>query len=126
MTIRTSKRTVTFRRPFYLAGFDKELPAGRYNVETDEELLEGISFPVYRRMTTLIHLHAHAGLTQTLTVDPNDLDTALAHDEANSERKENRMTEQTTGNVTSGSKADEYDTQAALRAEDEGMLIHPR
>jgi hypothetical protein len=82
MTTRTSTKTVTFRRPFNLAGFGEELPAGTYNVETDEELLEGISFPVYRRIATLIHLHAHAGLTQTLTVDPQALDTALVRDQA--------------------------------------------
>jgi hypothetical protein len=82
MTTRTSKKTVTFRRPFNLASYGEELPAGAYNVETDEELLEGISFPVYRRIATLIHLHAHAGLTQTLTVDPKELDAALARDEA--------------------------------------------
>ncbi len=58
MTIRTSKKTVTFRRPFVLGGFDEVLPAGAYSVETDEELLEGISFPAYRRILTLIQLHA--------------------------------------------------------------------
>lgn len=83
MTIRTNKKTVTFKRPFSLSSFDRELPAGAYNVETDEELLEGISFPVYRRIATLIHLHAHAGisgLTQILTIDPKELDAALARD----------------------------------------------
>jgi hypothetical protein len=85
MTIRTSQRTVTFERPFTLASFDKELPAGSYDVETDEELLEGISFPVYRRIVALIHLHAHAGSpgqTQKLPIDPNELDAALARDRA--------------------------------------------
>ncbi len=80
MTTRTSKKSVTFRRPFNLSGFGEELPAGSYNIKLDEELLEGISYPVYRRIATLIHLHAHAGLTQTLTVDPKELDTALARD----------------------------------------------
>ena len=32
MTIRASKKTVTFRRPFVLGGFDKVLPAGAYGV----------------------------------------------------------------------------------------------
>ena len=45
MTIRTSEKTVTFRNPFVIGGFDEVLPAGVYSVETDEELLEGISFP---------------------------------------------------------------------------------
>ena len=47
MTIRTSKKTETFKRPFVLGGFDEVLPAGTYSVETDEMLLEGISFPAY-------------------------------------------------------------------------------
>ena len=88
MTIRTSKKTVTFRRPFVLGGFDEVLPAGAYSVETDEELLEGISFPAYRRILTLIHLHAkpgHPGRTQKLTIDPNELDAALKRDQAPAE-----------------------------------------
>jgi hypothetical protein len=89
MTTRTRKKTVTFRRPFVLGGFDEQLPAGAYRVETDEELLEGISFAAYRRVLTLIHLHAkpgQQGLTQTLTIDPNELDAALERDQATSER----------------------------------------
>jgi len=88
MTIRTSKKTVTFRRPFVLGGFDEVLPAGAYNVETDEALLEGVSFPAYRRISTLIDLHAkpdHPGLTRTLKIDPNELDAALMRDQAPTE-----------------------------------------
>ena len=89
MTICTSQMTVTFRRPFVLSGFDEALPAGTYSVETDEELLEGISFPAYRRVRTLIRLHpraGHPGLTQTLTIDPNELDAALKRDQAPTEK----------------------------------------
>ena len=85
MTIRTSKKTVTFRRPFVLGGLDEVLPAGAYCVETDEELLEGISFPAYRRILTLLHLHTKPGhpvVTQTATIDPNELETALKRDQA--------------------------------------------
>ncbi|MBC8337274.1 MAG: hypothetical protein H8E39_01150 [Alphaproteobacteria bacterium] len=83
MTIRTSKKTVTFRRPFILAELDGVQPAGVYAVETDEELLEGISFPAYRRISTLIRLHAkpdRPGIVQTLYIDPKDLDAALMRD----------------------------------------------
>jgi hypothetical protein len=83
MTIRTNKKTVTFRRPFILGGFDEVLPAGAYSVETDEELLDGLSFPAYRRILTLIRLHARPGrpgLAQVLTVDPHELDAALERD----------------------------------------------
>lgn len=84
MTIRTSKKTITFERPFVLNGFDEALPSGAYCIETDEELLEGISVPAYRRISTLIHLHAqpgHPGLMRTLTIDPNELDAALERDQ---------------------------------------------
>jgi hypothetical protein len=83
MTTRTSKRTVTFRRPFILGELDEKQPAGAYIVETDEELLEGISFPAYRRIATLIRLHAkpgRPGITQTLYIDPKELEAALLRD----------------------------------------------
>ena len=83
MTIRTSEKTVTFTRPFALAGFDEVLPAGTYTVETDEELLEGLSFSAYRRSSTLLHLPSgsgRAGVVRTLTIDPDDLDAAVKRD----------------------------------------------
>jgi hypothetical protein len=42
MTIRTIRKTITFRKPFYLKGADRLLP--RASVVTDEELIEGLSF----------------------------------------------------------------------------------
>ncbi|MDH3969216.1 MAG: hypothetical protein OEU56_19540 [Rhodospirillales bacterium] len=88
MTIRTSNKTVTFGRPFVLGGLDEVLPAGAYIVETDEALLEGISFPAYRRTSTLIRLHAKSGnpgLTRAMTIDPSELDAALKRDQAPAE-----------------------------------------
>jgi hypothetical protein len=52
MTLRTSSKTVTFRQPFLLKGVDRLLPAADYRVVTDEELIEGLSFPAYRRIST--------------------------------------------------------------------------
>lgn len=129
MTTRTSKKTVTFRRPFVLGGFDEVLPAGAYSVETDEELLGGISFPVYRRLLTLIHLHAkpgHPGLTQTLTIDPNELDAALKRDQAPAEIPVGRDASQKTLKGTRESRREKSDRQAKERGEDEGMTVHPR
>lgn len=83
MTIRTSTKTVVFVKPFHLAGVDGALPEGRYEVDTDEEFLEGISFPVYRRIRTLIHLPVGSGapgVRQTLAIDPDNLDMALERD----------------------------------------------
>ena len=57
LTMRTTTRTVIFKRPFMLRGFDRVQPAGTYTVETDEELLDTISVTAYRRIATLIRLH---------------------------------------------------------------------
>ena len=87
MTIRTTRTTVTFRRAFVLAGLDEEQPAGVYDVETDEERMEGLSFSAYRRVQTLIHLHPKTGnptLIQTMKIDPDELDAALQRDQARS------------------------------------------
>ena len=79
MTMRTSRRTVTFTRPFSLRGNATEQPAGTYAVETDEQLLEGLSFPAYRRVATTIFLPSRPGglvSGQLLTLDPLELNAA--------------------------------------------------
>jgi len=128
MAIRTSKKTVTFTKPFVLGGFDEVLPAGAYSVETDEELLEGVSFPAYRRILTLIHLHprpSHPGLTRTLTIDPNELDAALQRDQAPAEVPVARDSGQEALKETPDSRREAADRQAMDRAEDDGMAVHP-
>lgn len=85
MTIRTTTKTVTFTRPFTLKGFDEELPASVYTVQTDEEPLESISFLAYRRISTLLYVPGKPGdrvVTRMLTIDPDELDAALEHDRA--------------------------------------------
>lgn len=88
MAARTIKRTVTFRKPFVLGTFEEVLPAGDYVMETDETLIDGISFPVYRRVATRLCLPAKSGrihLERTLSVDPAELESALARDRAAAE-----------------------------------------
>ncbi|MDA0229380.1 MAG: hypothetical protein O3B21_04265 [Proteobacteria bacterium] len=85
MTTRTSTKTVTFQRAFALSGFDELLPAGTYRVETEEELLDSISFAAYHRISTQIHLRLKPGHTQILNIDPNELDAALLRDQAPAE-----------------------------------------
>jgi hypothetical protein len=83
--MRTTKSTVTFVRPFRLGPFGEQLPAGRYPIETDEELLEGISFPAYHRTATTMQLIAdplHPGATEFAMIDPAQLVEALAADAA--------------------------------------------
>ena len=44
MTIRTSSKTVTFCRSFRIDGVDRLLPPADYQVVTEEELIESLSF----------------------------------------------------------------------------------
>ena len=128
MTTRTSKKTVTFRRPFVLGGFDEVLPAGAYSVETDEELLEGISFPAYRRVLTVIHLQSKSGrpgLTRALTIDPNELDAALERDQAPGEIPADTDASEMTLKRKRESHREEADRQAIERGEDKGITVHP-
>jgi hypothetical protein len=39
-------------QPFVLKGCRPDLPAIEYQVVTDEELIQGLSFPVFRRVST--------------------------------------------------------------------------
>jgi hypothetical protein len=44
MTTRSRRETITFQHPFRIKGIDRSLPAGDYEVITDEEMIEGLSF----------------------------------------------------------------------------------
>jgi hypothetical protein len=77
----TRNETVSFSKPFLLKGVDRILPAGNYRVVTDEELIEGISFPAYRRISTLIFVPGvSGGSIEMITIDPLDLRMALDRD----------------------------------------------
>jgi hypothetical protein len=82
MTTRTTRKIVTFRRPFLLEGVDRTLPAGEYEVVTDEELIEGLSFPVYRRLATMMYVPAqsHLGSIEMVTIEPDALRAAQDRD----------------------------------------------
>lgn len=84
MATRTSSRTVIFLQPFRLAAMDAPEPAGSYTVETDEERLEAVSFPAYRRTATRIRIPLRTGAagSQTIVIDPTELEAALARDAA--------------------------------------------
>ena len=79
MTNRTRDKTWTFRKSFSLKGVDRPLPAGDYRVSTDEELIESLSFPVYRRIATMIFVPGEghrASSIEMFTIDPADLQAA--------------------------------------------------
>ena len=84
MIARTLSKTVVFSKPFLLNGVDRVLPAGDYRVVTDEELIEQLSFPVYRRVSTMIFVPAqsHYGSVEMVAIDPIDLQAAQGRDRA--------------------------------------------
>ncbi|HEY0837191.1 MAG TPA: hypothetical protein VGE72_24985 [Azospirillum sp.] len=78
-TNRTTTKTVTFTRPFRLRALDEERPAGTYTVEIEEELIEHLSFPVYRRTGSWIRLTSPPGgdgSVQVVPIDPEELEAA--------------------------------------------------
>jgi hypothetical protein len=80
---RTSDRTVTFTGPFTIDGFEQELPAGDYVIETEEELIQGPSFPVYRRVSTTLRVDripGRPGQKENWQIVPEALDAALIRD----------------------------------------------
>ncbi len=54
MTLRSRREPVTFKHPFRIRGVDRQLPAGTYEVITDEETIDGLSFAAFRRIATMI------------------------------------------------------------------------
>ena len=79
MTTRTTTRKIHFSRPFELEGIDGPCPAGIYDVVTDEETIEDLTFLAWRRMATVMEIR-RGGSVQAVLVDPTELDRALARD----------------------------------------------
>ena len=83
MTMRTTDKIVTFHRPFCLNGVDRVLPPADYRVVTDEELIEGLSFAAYHRVSTVIFVPTPSGAgVEMVTIDPSDLEAAQDQDAA--------------------------------------------
>jgi hypothetical protein len=83
MTMRTTDKTITFHRPFRLKGVDRLLPPADYRVMTDEELIEGLSFVAYHRVSTVILVPGPSGSgIEMVTIDPLDLEFAQQQDAA--------------------------------------------
>jgi hypothetical protein len=93
MIVRTSHKTVTFTQPFALSGIDEVQAAGTYTVETNEEPLQGVSFPAYRRMETLIFLPARRGgpfVERVVNIDPSELEAAQKREASVAELEHSR------------------------------------
>ncbi len=123
---RTTDTRVTFFRPFKLAGMDRAHPAGSYVIETDEEQLEGVSFPAYRRTETYIVLPGLAGgaiRSETVKISAEELKAALG-----AKLETASIAETSTGGpeLTVQKLLDTATVQTALSSASEDSLRHLR
>jgi hypothetical protein len=89
MTIRSRREVITFKHVFQIRGIDRPLPAGDYEVITDEEMIEGLSFAAFRRVATMIVVPAATSpgsTTEMISIGSVDLadaqrvDASVAND----------------------------------------------
>ncbi len=83
MTGRTTRKSVTFSRPFSLSDIDGIQPAGTYRVQTVDVSPDSGSSLAYRRISTTIELPdvGTASLRRrVITVDALELEAALTKD----------------------------------------------
>jgi hypothetical protein len=83
MTIRSRREVVTFKHPFRIRGIDRMLPAGDYEVTTDEETIEGLSFEAFRRVATMISVPGEGSrglVTEIVSIGSIDLADAQRMD----------------------------------------------
>ena len=86
MSGRTTHSIAHFEAPFMIGGLDGQLPAGDYDIDHDEELVDGISWLAWRRVATFIHLPARtvkSRTSQLVAIDFAELETALRRDQEN-------------------------------------------
>lgn len=84
---RRTSTTFTFARSFHLERGGDVYPPGTYTVDTLEELLQGVSFPAYRRIATTIQRVLDPSQPRQPAVviaDPRQLDLAVLQDRAKS------------------------------------------
>ena len=83
MVRRTNKKTINFQFPFVIAEIRKVFPPGEYTIETEEESIPGSSIVHFRHVETVLVVRPTAGKpgpTHFWSVDPDELDKAIAKD----------------------------------------------
>jgi hypothetical protein len=83
MTMRSRRETITFRHPFRIKGIDRLLQPGAYEVITDEEMIEGLSFASFRRVATMIMVPGaapRASSMEMISISATDLANAQRDD----------------------------------------------
>jgi hypothetical protein len=83
MMTRTQQGTIHFNAPALLDGLDYPLGPGDYELNEDEELIEGISWLAYRRVATFITIpptSANGNVRRMLPVDAEAIEELLRRD----------------------------------------------
>lgn len=83
MSTRSKHSIVHFTAPFALRGVAEIQPPGEYAIDEDEELIDGISWPAYRRVATFIYLPSvgsNSRISRLITIDHSELEAALQQD----------------------------------------------
>ena len=83
MTMRSRRETITFKHPFRIKGIDRLLALGAYEIITDEEMIEGLSFASFRRVATMIMVPGappRASTMEMISIGSVDLSDAQRSD----------------------------------------------
>ena len=83
MTTRSRRETVHFKHPFRIKGIDRLLAPGAYEIITDEEMIEGLSFASFRRVATMIMVPGaapHTSSMEMISIGSVDLSDAQRED----------------------------------------------
>lgn len=83
MTTRSRRETVHFKHPFRIKGIERLLAPGAYEVVTDEEMIEGLSFASFRRVATMIMVPGaapHTSSMEMISIGSVDLSDAQRED----------------------------------------------
>ncbi|QDL93259.1 hypothetical protein FDP22_16595 [Paroceanicella profunda] len=94
MNMRSSRRMVTFSRPFTLPGYADQFPAGAYEILIEEEQMQGLSFEAHRRTATFMTVHRRGGRTEMRQIREADLAAALADDTASRDARDGALSPQ--------------------------------
>jgi len=79
MSARMTREIIHFHHPFILPELEEPLPAGRYEVEFEEERMDSLSFTAWRTVrTTLRRVEATNGLSFALDVGAEALKVVIA------------------------------------------------
>lgn len=83
MQTRTRHSTARFLHSFELTGLGRAQPAGEYDIDEDEQSIEGMTWIAWERVATIIHLPAKregARSQQMVEIDHDELEAALELD----------------------------------------------